>query len=91
MSEDNWDVVVIGGGGAGLAAAGSAAEQGASVLLFESQDRTGRLDATVGGLFTAAGTSVQRGLGIEDTAEKFFQPTWTSTTGCSSRVWSALL
>ncbi|MBM4516441.1 FAD-binding protein [Rhodococcus hoagii] len=73
MSEDNWDVVVIGGGGAGLAAAVSAAEQGASGAAVRVADRTGRLDATVGGMFTAAGTSVQRGLGIEDTAEKFFQ------------------
>lgn len=73
MSEDNWDVVVIGGGGAGLAAAVSAAEQGAWVLLFESQTELGGSTQLSAGLFTAAGTSVQRGLGIEDTAEKFFQ------------------
>ena len=73
MSEDNWDVVVIGGGGAGLAAAVSAAEHGASVLLFESQTELGGSTQLSAGLFTAAGTSVQRGLGIEDSAEKFFQ------------------
>ncbi|MFD1812717.1 FAD-dependent oxidoreductase [Rhodococcus gannanensis] len=73
MSEDNWDVVVIGGGGAGLAAAVSAAEQGASVLLFESESELGGSTQLSAGLFTAAGTSVQRGLGIEDTPEKFFQ------------------
>ncbi len=73
MSEDTWDVVVIGGGGAGLAAAVSASEQGASVLLFESQTELGGSTQLSAGLFTAAGTSVQRGLGIEDSAEKFFQ------------------
>lgn len=36
-----WDVIVIGGGGAGLSAALSAAENGASVLLFESENVLG--------------------------------------------------
>jgi succinate dehydrogenase/fumarate reductase flavoprotein subunit len=73
MSEDTWDVIVIGGGGAGLAAAVTAAEQGASVLLFESEHELGGSTQLSAGLFTAADTSVQRGLGIEDSAEKFFQ------------------
>lgn len=72
MSEE-WDVIVIGGGGAGLAAATSAAEEGASVLLFESEGELGGSTQLSAGLFTAAGTSVQAGLGIEDSAEKFFQ------------------
>lgn len=71
--EETVDVVVIGGGGAGLAAAVSAAESGASVLLFESETELGGSTQLSAGLFTAAGTSVQRGLGIEDSAEKFFQ------------------
>ncbi|NLU65518.1 FAD-dependent oxidoreductase [Rhodococcus sp. HNM0563] len=73
MSDDTIDVVVIGGGGAGLAAAVSAAEAGASVLLFESETELGGSTQLSAGLFTAAGTSVQAGLGIEDTADKFFQ------------------
>ncbi|WP_416061832.1 FAD-dependent oxidoreductase [Rhodococcus indonesiensis] len=73
MTDDTWDVIVIGGGGAGLAAAVTAAEQGASVLLFESETELGGSTQLSAGLFTAAGTSVQRGLGIEDSAEKFFQ------------------
>lgn len=73
MNDDIIDVVVIGGGGAGLAAAVSAAEAGAGVLLFESETELGGSTQLSAGLFTAAGTSVQRGLGIEDSAEKFFQ------------------
>ncbi|GGL39680.1 FAD-dependent oxidoreductase [Nocardia jinanensis] len=71
--DDEFDVIVIGGGGAGLAAAVSAAEDGASVLLFESERELGGSTQLSAGLFTAAGTSVQRALGIEDSAEKFFQ------------------
>ncbi|OZM76932.1 FAD-binding dehydrogenase [Pseudonocardia sp. MH-G8] len=68
-----YDVVVLGGGGAGLAAAVSAAETGASVILFESEGELGGSTQLSAGLFTAAGTSVQRELGIADTAERFFQ------------------
>ncbi|MFD9959540.1 FAD-dependent oxidoreductase [Amycolatopsis sp. NPDC058986] len=71
MSE--YDVVVIGGGGAGLAAAVTAAERGARVLLFESEPELGGSTQLSAGMFTAAGTSVQAGLGIEDSPEKFFQ------------------
>ncbi|RSD17155.1 FAD-dependent oxidoreductase [Amycolatopsis eburnea] len=73
MSDEGYDVVVVGGGGAGLAAAVSAAEHGASVLLFEAEKELGGSTQLSAGMFTAAGTSVQKGLGIEDTPEKFFQ------------------
>lgn len=73
MSDDIIDVVVIGGGGAGLAAAVTAAEAGASVLLFESETELGGSTQLSAGVFTAAGTGVQAGLGIDDSAEKFFQ------------------
>lgn len=68
-----WDVIVIGGGGAGLSAALSAAENGASVLLFESENVLGGSTQLSAGIFTAAGTSVQAALGIEDSPEHFFQ------------------
>ncbi|MFG2161881.1 FAD-dependent oxidoreductase [Streptomyces olivaceus] len=70
---DALDVIVVGGGGAGLAAAVAAAEQGAQVLLFESERELGGSTQLSAGLFTAAGTGVQRGLGIEDSAERHFQ------------------
>ncbi len=69
----NWDVIVIGAGGAGLAAAISAAEHGASVAILESEKEIGGSTQLSAGLFTAADTSVQRALGIEDSAERFFQ------------------
>ena len=74
-STDDWDydVIVIGGGGAGLAAAVSAAERGASVILFESEGELGGSTQLSAGMFTAAGTSVQKELGIDDTVDRFFQ------------------
>ncbi|GGF49243.1 flavocytochrome c [Marmoricola endophyticus] len=73
MSEHDYDVIVIGGGGAGLAAAVSAAERGASVILFESEGELGGSTQESAGMFTAAGTSIQKQLGVEDTVERFFQ------------------
>ncbi|TVT30215.1 FAD-dependent oxidoreductase, partial [Amycolatopsis rhizosphaerae] len=68
-----WDVVVVGGGGAGLTAAVTAAEEGASVLLFEAERELGGSTRLSAGMFTAAGTSVQASLGVEDSAERFYQ------------------
>jgi succinate dehydrogenase/fumarate reductase flavoprotein subunit len=68
-----YDVVVIGAGGAGLTAAVSAAEAGARTLVFESEREVGGSMSQSAGMFTAAGTSVQKALGIEDDAGKFFQ------------------
>lgn len=69
----NWDVVVIGAGGAGLAAAVSAAEHGASVVVLESEKEIGGSTQLSAGMFTAADTSVQRALGIEDSPASFYQ------------------
>ena len=70
----DYDVIVIGGGGAGLSAAIRAAETGATVLVVEAGERMGGSTALSGGVYYAAGTSVQRTRGIEgDTPDAMFE------------------
>lgn len=72
MSAPDFDVIVIGAGGAGLAAANVAAGRGTRVLLVDAAQRAGGSTALSGGVFYAAGTSVQRACGIaDDPAEQF--------------------
>ena len=69
------DVVVIGGGGAGLTSAIAAYEKGASVILIEKTELLGgNTNYATAGL-NAAGTSVQKKLGVEDSAELFYEDT----------------
>ena len=69
---NDFDVVVVGSGGAGLAAASVAAAAGAEVLLLEADSRTGGSTAMSGGVFYAAGTSLQRAEGVhDDPADQF--------------------
>ncbi|BCG04911.1 hypothetical protein PPGU19_094790 (plasmid) [Paraburkholderia sp. PGU19] len=72
MSFD-YDVVVIGGGGAGLSAACHAAQQGASVMLLEADKALGGATALSSGVVYAAGTSVQRSAGIQDSPDAMYQ------------------
>ncbi|WP_340317992.1 FAD-dependent oxidoreductase [Rhizorhabdus argentea] len=67
------DVIVVGGGGAGLSAAYHAAQSGASVMLVEAAKALGGATALSSGVVYAAGTSVQRAAGIEDSADAMFQ------------------
>jgi fumarate reductase flavoprotein subunit len=64
--DDEADLVVIGGGGAGLAAAVAAAAEGAKVVVFEKSRRLGGTTGIAVGSFTAAGTSFQKAIAIED-------------------------
>jgi fumarate reductase flavoprotein subunit len=73
VSENNYDVVVIGGGGAGLAAALTACEEGARVLVIEAGDRVGGSTALSGGIYYAADTQVQRAAGIADDVDDMYR------------------
>ena len=64
MSEP-WDVIIVGAGSAGLPAAIFAAERGARVLQIEADERVGGTLHLSSGQISAAGTSIQKKLGIE--------------------------
>ena len=72
MNRD-YDVIVVGSGAAGLSAAIAAADGGASVLVVEADTRVGGSSRLSGGHFYAAGTSVQREAGVEDSADAMFE------------------
>jgi fumarate reductase flavoprotein subunit len=72
MARD-YDIIVIGSGAAGLSAAVAAADAGASVLVVEGEKRVGGSSRLSGGHFYAAGTSVQKEAGVEDTPDAMFE------------------
>jgi len=67
--DEEVDVVVVGLGGAGAAAAIEAHDAGAEVLVLEKGVTAGGSTAMCGQCIYGAGTSVQKALGIEDSAE----------------------
>jgi len=67
------DVVVVGYGGAGACAALEAARAGASVLLLEKMATPGGATMLSGGIVYAAGTKLQKSVGIEDTPEAMYK------------------
>lgn len=74
MSEPtDYDVIVVGAGGAGLAASIAAAQDGARVLLLESQDEVGGSTQLSAGMLTAAGTTTQQALGLDDSPARMYQ------------------
>ena len=71
------DIVVIGAGGAGLSAAVAAAEQDGSlkIIVLEKQGIIGgNTNYSTGGI-NAAETDIQKGLGIEDSKQLFYDDT----------------
>lgn len=64
-----WDLLVIGGGTAGMPAALATASAGGRVLIVDKAPRLGGTLWFSGGQMSAAGTRLQRELGIEDSPE----------------------
>ncbi|MDO4690577.1 MAG: flavocytochrome c [Fusobacterium sp.] len=79
------DVVVIGGGGAGITAAIAAHEKGAKVILLEKTALLGGNTnyATAG--INAAGTKIQKKLGVEDNAQLFIDDTLKGGKGINNK------
>ena len=67
------DVLVIGFGGAGASAAIEAHDAGAKVLVLEKMPMGGGSTTLSGGIIYAAGTSVQKKAGINDSAEGMYK------------------
>ena len=63
---EDWDVIVVGAGTAGIPTAIFAGQRGARVLLVEADSRIGGTLHWSTGQMTAAGTKLQKRLGIED-------------------------
>jgi succinate dehydrogenase/fumarate reductase flavoprotein subunit len=66
VTQDQYDVIVVGGGGSGLAAAVSIAQQGKSVLLLEKESHLGGTTGMAVGSFTSSQTKHQSRASIVD-------------------------
>lgn len=87
-----FDIVVVGAGMAGNAAALSAAETGAKVCLLEKGDQFGGSSLQSGGALAFAGTDMQAGLGIRDSADLLRQDLLLSGGGkCDPEVVEAYI
>jgi fumarate reductase flavoprotein subunit len=81
---DQYDVIVVGAGTAGLPAAIFAARRGMRVLLLEKLGRIGGTLHLATGQMSAAGTSLQRARGIEDTPDRHFEDVMRISRGTAN-------
>lgn len=74
-TDGECDIVIVGAGGAGLCAAVEAASLSRSIIVLEKEGIIGgNTNYSTGGI-NAAETSVQKGLGIEDSKDLFYDDT----------------
>ena len=71
--DEQTDVIVLGSGVAGLSAAIEASQAFAAVIVFEKMKVTGGNTRISDGALAAPGNYLQKGLGIEDSAELFYE------------------
>jgi fumarate reductase flavoprotein subunit len=76
-----WDVIVVGAGTAGLPLAIFAARRGGRVLLIDAAPRTGGTLLLSSGQMAAAGTKLQKSLGIEDTPQDHYDDVMRISNG----------
>ena len=69
---DNWDVIVVGAGTAGMMASIFAARRGAKVLALEIAPEAGGTLHISTGQMSAAGTKLQKRLGIADSPDEHY-------------------
>ena len=72
MSEQGYDVIVVGAGAAGVSAAIEAADHGARVLLLDRSQGGGASALSGGVVYAGGGTAQQRAAGYEDSVENLF-------------------
>lgn len=72
MTDQQWDVVIVGAGSSGLPAAIFAAQRGGRVLQIEADSKIGGTLYLSSGQMSAAGTRIQRELGIEDSPQDHY-------------------
>jgi fumarate reductase flavoprotein subunit len=72
MTEQSWDLIVVGAGNAGMPCAIAAAEAGARVLVLEKANEVGGTLHLTGGQMSAAGTRRQQRHGIDDSPDRHF-------------------
>jgi fumarate reductase flavoprotein subunit len=83
----DFDLIIVGGGGAGLAAGIVAREAGASCMVIEADTKLGGATALSAAVMYAAGTSVQRARGIQDTPDAMFHYVMTlAGWDCNPRI-----
>ena len=67
-----WDVIIVGAGTTGMPAALFAAQRGAKVLVVDAADAVGGALHLSSGSMSAAGSSLQKAKGIDDSSETHF-------------------
>ncbi len=72
MSDDEFDVIVVGAGGSGLCCAAEAASRGAKVLMVERAPKIGGTTSWAVGAYTSSATPHQKRAGIDDNPERHY-------------------
>lgn len=82
--EPGYDIIVVGGGNAGLPTAIFAAQRGARVLIIDAASELGGTLLVSGGRMSAAGTKLQKSMGIEDSPDILFDDIMKLSNGTAN-------